>query len=445
MMLDPFDYYILLRINSMRGLLHDGWEVDYSSQVFEKYQKYKSSDCIVVSIFGKLDVGKSLILSKISEKNCPLFKEALGVLYPIENKNIIYINSSIFNSPIINNEVYYLSKKKNYYNEKENEYNKEELISIIKDKEMTEQFILNFLVYCSNILIFVLNDLTYSQQVLYNKIKKLSIGKKVIVIHNLKNYQMKSQVSDYIIDYLSCSLSFKLKKYYMLGKNTSNKNISFYLDLSDESRNQSIFHFFMAQEHTEAGDYYNMSSINQIQEIINTCFEYQKFPIFEKICDFLFLYSKNLFQSPINRENISFENKSIRIIKEHLIFAEWINKDFLLKKKTIPYRYYKSTNGKYFYIEFIICGILKKLQYSIQLKNGFYIFHISGIKSLLVEKEELCVCKSDSGKFELDIEISIDEIYLKDSKIRNRKMEKGVVTLEFALQNINQEEYDIIF
>ncbi len=88
---------------------------------------------------------------------------------------------------------------------------------------------------------------------------------------------------------------------------------------------------------------------------------------------------------------------------------------------------------------------MKKLQYSIQLKNGFYIFHISGIKSLLVEKEELCVCKSDSGKFELDIEISIDEIYLKDSKIRNRKMEKGVVTLEFALQNINQEEYDIIF
>ena len=79
------------------------------------------------------------------------------------------------------------------------------------------------------------------------------------------------------------------------------------------------------------------------------------------------------------------------------------------------------------------------------MKNGFYIFHISGIKSLLVEKEELCVCKSDSGKFELDIEISIDEIYLKDSKIRNRKMEKGVVTLEFALQNINQEEYDIIF
>ena len=108
MMLDPYDYYIFLRINSMKGLLHDGWEVDYSSQVFEKYQKYKSSDCIVVSIFGKLDVGKSLILSKISEKNCPPFKEALGVLYPIENKNIIYINSSIFNSPIINNEVYYL-------------------------------------------------------------------------------------------------------------------------------------------------------------------------------------------------------------------------------------------------------------------------------------------------------------------------------------------------
>ena len=114
MMVDPCDYYLLLRINSMKGLLSDGWEVGYSDKIFERYQKYKSSDCVVVSIFGKPHVGKSLILSKISEKNCPPIKEELGVLYPIEDKNIIYIYSGIFNSSIINNEVYCLSKKKNY-------------------------------------------------------------------------------------------------------------------------------------------------------------------------------------------------------------------------------------------------------------------------------------------------------------------------------------------
>lgn len=321
-----------------------------------------------------------------------------------------------------------------------------EITSLMKDKLMTEQFILNFLVYSSSILIFVLNELTYSQQILYNKIKKLSIGKKLIVIHNLKNYGSKKQVLDYIEETLSCAFSFKLQKYKMLGKNSSNKNTNFYIDQNNYSKNQNILHFFMAHEKDEAGDYYNISSINQIKDIINTCHDYQKFDIREKLADFLVLYSDNLFKFPIKRENIDFSEKFIKIKKENLELTEWENKNFFFKKKknSPKYRYYKSENNQFFYIEFIICGILKKLKYSIELKKGSYIFHINGIKSLINEEEGFYLCKSDSGYFEFDIQVPIDEIYLKDTKIRNRTMYHGIITLEFALQNINQEENEII-
>ena len=88
----------------------------------------------------------------------------------------------------------------------------------------------------------------------------------------------------------------------MLGKNTSNKNISFYLDLSDESRNQSIFHFFMAQEQTEAGDYYNMSSINQIQ-----------YNILDNIIFFLDLYYTKICPKKIHFIHINLQFKKIFI------------------------------------------------------------------------------------------------------------------------------------
>ena len=73
----------------------------------------------------------------------------------------------------------------------------------------------------------------------------------------------------------------------------------------------NIFHLFMANENSEAGSYYNESTINFIRKIIETNINFVKFPILENVREFLFDHSEEFFNEPL-------ENKEdLKIIEEN--------------------------------------------------------------------------------------------------------------------------------
>ena len=69
---DSTDIYdVKIDINSMKSLLTDGWEEEFSNKGKERYDKKKDKPSVVVSVIGNQNKGKSWILGKISGEEIP--------------------------------------------------------------------------------------------------------------------------------------------------------------------------------------------------------------------------------------------------------------------------------------------------------------------------------------------------------------------------------------
>ena len=141
-----------------------------------------------------------------------------------------------------------------------------------RDKLFTENFIQNYIIQYSNVLILVFGILSLSEQKLLIRIKKVykeiltkQPEKKLIIIHNLQTYETKEEVDTYIKETLLKSASFKVKK---TKQNFVNEDIDFLHDVEDNS----IYHLIYAREGSIAGEFYNNSTINAIKtmNIMNT-------------------------------------------------------------------------------------------------------------------------------------------------------------------------------
>ena len=459
----PWDFYDMkILIYSMNSLLKDGWEILWAKEESQKiYEKYKDIPSVLISVFGNLNTGKSFILRKISGIGFPcgysIYTQGLSIKYlTIQRQYLIFLNSRGFNLPLL-----FINKDR--YNLSEKEYI-EKINTFTSDRLLTEYFILNFILYYSNIPILVLDELSFSQQELYDKTKKLLYGNQLFVIHNLKNFEESEEVYNYIKDVLLLSTSFNLKDYEMINflninKDQKIKNYIYYLEeINNENGKKNIIHLFMAKEGTEAGDYYNETTIHFLRQILNYC-NRQKFPIVERLKEFLFKISNNIMEKPIDNINqISIENEWIRLTYEKdkklkfKFYNEIIFSEQLMGNKYIPkYYYYKSQDGRFLFIELIICGDIISLKNKIDLLNNFYYFHYEGEKSITIENpkesEIIGFSKKKERFFNFDIKIPITEIFLKEYKIYSKKFEYGILTLSYELFNRekNDNEIDIKF
>ena len=461
MEMDDF-YDMIINISSMNSLLDYGWEEDFSSKGIRSYQEKKDKPSVLVSVFGNHNTGKSFILSNISGIDFPcgysLETSGLGIRYPIENQNCIFLDNSGFNKPLVENDCYHLPKD----NLSEKEYI-ETINTITSDRLLTEYFILNFILYYSNIPILVLDELSFSQQELYDKAKKLLYGNQLFVIHNLKNYEKIEQVEEFIKEILESSITFDVKKNEMMinmNEDTQFKNYVYHLEeINNENGKKNIIHLIMAKEGTEAGEYYNKTTIHFLRQIMNTYCNRQKFPIVERLKEFLFKISNNIMEKPIDNINqIIIQDKRVRLTYEEdkklefKIYNEIIFSEQLIGNKYIPkYYYYKSQDGRFLFIELIICGDIISLKNKIDLLNNFYYFHYEGEKSINIENskesEIIGFSKKKERFFNFDIKIPITEIFLKEYKIYSKKFEYGILTLSYELFNRekNDNEFDIKF
>ena len=111
----------------------------------------------------------------------------------------------------IYNAMFYCNLGKNNEKNNSNDACKNEIkeLNVIKDKDLldkclrdkliTEKFIEQFIIHTSDVLVLVFGSIILNKQKILERIKKaLTPDKYLYVVHNLQNYQNKSEVDDYI-------------------------------------------------------------------------------------------------------------------------------------------------------------------------------------------------------------------------------------------------------
>ena len=502
-------YDIIIDINAMKSLFTTGWK-EYSSQKGrERYEEKKDKRSVVVSVIGNKNKGKSFFLSKISGIDLPsgysVVTKGLSVKYPqIEKQNIILLDTAGFETPLVQNEVYQLE---NDIKAKDEKYN-QEIRELARDREVTEYFLQKFVLTQANILVCLVGQLTFYDQKFLSKIRNECGDKTLFILHNLQNLTTLHEVDQYINEVLKCSLTFKLKENkYMDFENKSQEikeNNIFYTEIyediekNDNNKDEKdIVHLIMARENTEAGDYYNNSTIKYIKNQIVAYIGIEKFPVKQKIKDFLFETSKEIMEEGIENEDeikiIEDKNEIKEIIEEDkkqkseknkkkkeedkkedenekkeeeevkslIKLYPKPNKKYKLKKYLIDelgqnvlvgtafrpkYRYYKDTQNNKFIIQISMCGGVRNFRMKPKIVEDNNYFHIEGYKTFNVinpkeeiEKPEYMKNIREHGFFDFDIIVSTDEVVLANHKYKVSK-EYGIITFEFDL--FDNKEYN---
>ena len=288
-------------------------------------KKKKKKNFIPVCVIGESNKGKSYLSGKITNQDIPdgfcEKTEGISLKYLEERLDCILIDSAGGQTPIIksdNSDKYFINLYKQFkirglkkkIEKKDEKNNEEEILKMIEeeknkeidiekiknedeniyniclkklisDKSITEQFIKDFVMFTSKLIIIVVGQLTISEQLfIYNLKKNISNSKDIIIIHNLLNFVKIKQVQDYLEQVLLKSIYFNLEETIFYDKESQNNNQNkkkinkkFYLEKFDGLNDQqevTIRHLIYANDskESEAGNFYNYSTIKIIRNAI---------------------------------------------------------------------------------------------------------------------------------------------------------------------------------
>ena len=95
-----------------------------------------------------------------------------------------------------------------------------------KDLKISEDFIKNFLISHSRIILVVVNQLTLAEQIFLYELKNDNKDKfeELFIIHNLFNFESKRDIDNYINNTIVHSIYFDLSKDYFETNETDNIN-----------------------------------------------------------------------------------------------------------------------------------------------------------------------------------------------------------------------------
>ena len=439
-------YDIIIDIDSMTKLFKDGWDIIYLDEGNENYEQKKVKNLTVVAVIGNKNKGKSYILQKISGNKLPLgysvTTKGISILYPKNlNQNIILLDSAGFEVPLLeipgvyefeipdekeekkfkedlknlndeikqantNKDKETLEKKINVKNElllsKKNlikfEDKGTQIAKFTKDRRLTDYFLQKFILWNSDILLCVVGQLTFSDQKFINTIRSqinVRKKKKLFIIHNLTTFVEKKQVEDYIENTLMKSYTFELEKIQIpkFGEKNENENQYYWreknLNKNDNNNGIDIIHLIMANddENSEAGLYYNDSTIEYIKKQIMAYVDYTKFDIKKLLKNFLIEISKEILEKQLEADDIIEEGNKI-IVKnkefqlKNCLMDELGTNTFVDVNYKPKHRRYKTTiYGKDLYIiEVEIPGGVEDFKQTLDNKVGNNIITIKGKK-----------------------------------------------------------------
>ena len=327
------DFYdVIIDIDSINSLKKVGWQIKYNEERKEIYEKIISEQTIKLGVLGINNVGKSYLLSKIVKVDIPtgysIETKGISIKYSElnkgEEKGICILDSAGFETPLLIDK----KDKENKINENEDQNkNIESLINrdiieeeLSKDKAQTERFIEELIISLSDIIILVVGKLTRTEQRLINRIKNIAKMnernkiKSIIIVHNLAQYHRVSEVENHIKQYLLNSATFNLMEKEVLGiKGVIGRN--YLVEKSDKPDDKEIevYHYIMAKEGTEAGDYYNELTILLIKQLYNHSNKRMAIDIPKEITLLFSDLSTEIIGEKIQREKFEIKDNIIKL------------------------------------------------------------------------------------------------------------------------------------
>ncbi len=428
---DLYKYYdIIFNIDSLNNLKKNGWQLESNEEGYNKYEEKKNLDNIVVSVIGNKNKGKSFILAKLSKIEIPdgfnITTKGLSVIYPkYKEKNIIFLDTAGFEIPLCENDNIFKFTteneefKKLNLNEEEKQkqikdyLTEEEYINqtmeFTRDRQNTDYFLQKFILNSADILLCIVNQLNLSDHKFLNRIQEENKNKKIFVIHNLKTFKEKIEVEDYIKNTLKKLVTSKLRigKYIKINddkkeetvSNVNQNNIYYKQEFDDSNDKREVIHLFMANDKSNAGNFYNESTLEFIKNQIIAYTNIKQFPIIDKVKDFLFEHSGEFFNEPLeNKEDLKiieedghqklkYTNKEKSFELKECYVDELGNANFIQTNYKPSYRAYKakSKNDNSFklIIDIEISGEVTINEPDIATKNGQNIITISGTRNLI--------------------------------------------------------------
>ena len=434
-------YDIIIDIKSIKDICK-GWEIKMSKKAEESYEKLKSEKVIRIGVIGNANKGKSFLLSKLSQMDLPvgtnIRTEGLSIKYPenldkYENRRIVLLDSAGLETPVLNDND---EEEKDIFKEKS------------REKLITELFLQNYIINNSDILLIVVGIMTYSEQKLLNKIKlqlkNSKYKKNIFVIHNLMTFTRIAQVKEYIENILLKSATFKLDEGHKINISTEKVNGLYYIEKDeDKSYDFRIYHYIMANEGSEAGNFCNEFTKNQLNQFFIAVKD-EPFDVINTLKERFIDMSKEMLEKidePIKMEN--FDNTNEKIIK--------LNKpnNLMLKKCLIDelgfsnlrtngfmpvYNYYKKDDSIIVRVEAPGNCNLKS---SIINSGEYTIIRLEGNKKKDKEPAEIkdnIYCNREIGEFSLDIALKSNEYLIKNEEPKLSE-KKGVIMLQYKLED----------
>ena len=335
-------YDVIIDIKSINSLKNEGWKILRNEQRKEAYEKIIGEETMKIGVLGLNNVGKSFLLKKIAIPNLPsgysIETKGISIKYadPKDNndddeiKGICILDSAGFETPllkeekqIINNKVIIEQNKKNG-DELENAIKFDEIEDeLARDKAQTERFIEQLIISLSDMLILVIGKLTRTEQRLITRIKNLvkknerNKIKSIIIVHNLAQYHKKIEVENHIEYYLKRSATFKLGPKDYLGNNKIFKGRKYFYEISDDSKELQVFHYIMAKEGTEAGNYYNPFTLELIKQQYNSFNDRKPINIPDEITKLFSELSTEIIGEKMDCQKLGKDNNLIKLVEDN--------------------------------------------------------------------------------------------------------------------------------
>jgi len=459
------DFYdIILKINSIRDVLN-GWNIEFSENGKEYYEKMKTKDYLKVGVVGLGNKGKSFLLQKLANIELPsgssIKTEGLSIKCPdinSESKNIILIDSAGSETPLVEDANFDFNKFKD-----NPEDLRDQLDNLARDKCLTESFLQSIIINESNMLLILVGNLTYPEQKLLNKIRKETQNRKqnLYVIHNLQNFTERSQVERYIEETLLKSATFRLKKNKEISidnpEGNDTQNDSYFIEESfvPKAEDNNIFHLIMAREKTNAGQYYNNFVIKFLRNQMNNFPKQYPFPIVKKVKDYFFHSSKDYLETPL-AENAFEESEDVIKLKKDtelklkkVLVDEMGISNFIGNAYSPKMCYFIFKNKFYFQIELPGKFDKKSFKYNIFVKDKYYIFDIKATKIIGSKPffpKELSDRKfsnsREEGPFQIRFNILAEDFQFKTLEIKQVKAPKKPVEktkIDYKIANNSKE------
>jgi hypothetical protein len=502
-------YDIIVDIKSFKPLLKNGWKIKFPNNK-NIYEKNKTKPTIIVGVVGNGNKGKSFVLQKLSNYKIPegfaIKTEGLSIKFSeTENKNIAILDSAGQETPLLEmkdeecieeknqkendnnfhiidsnnensesiNEINTNSSKdnnktKNNLNEK-NDGKNEEIEEYARDKLLSENFLQKFIIKKSNTLLVVIGNMTLSEQKLLTRIKSQA-NQQIIVVHNLQNFVLIKQVEDYIKNTLLKLKLISLERNVYQQNYEDNKN-----EKEDNKYNkyyfvenkEKVIHVILANEYSEAGNYYNETTLKYLKKKIDTTDNRKVFNVIDDIKNFFLETSNDIIEENIKKDDIYFDEKSNSIKLKENINTITLKKylidelGFTLQKSGYSPKYsqYLKDNKLIFKIEFPGKG---RIIPDLRIGKGDYIFIFSGEKYIDKEliddktnnnkkKLKLEYSNRENGSFYLEIKIPQHLIQVRNMKNKpkfykekNEKNEQnGIIVFEYEVDYIEESNNTI--